>query len=200
MSGEYNKFQLFGESLREAYEDSKSNKLRLVSFQTTIVLELKLTESNLFTIGPDPDNPSIYVNFHAFAANLFERRIFPTDPTWAIWAQREAHEKSPVKEPSIRAAYVLAAAQWIMWSGQSLFKQVIFTGDVSPNDLQCWTPGPLYGGDSRLSLRRWRFWKDSFSHVAFGGEKEEEAFVQESNKVAAKASQLMDSLERSMTH
>jgi len=158
----------------------------------------KLAESRLFTIGPDPDDPSIYVNFHAFAANLFEHRIFRTDPTWAIWAQREAHENIPAEEFSIHAAYVLAAAQWILWSGQSLFKQVIVTGDVSPRELQFWTPGPLYGVDSQLSLRRWRFWKDGFSNVAFSGEKEEKALVQECNKVAAKASQLMDSLERSM--
>jgi len=120
-------------------------------------LRSKLAESRLCTIGPDPDDPSIYVTFHAFAANLFERRIFHTNPTWAIWAQREAHENSPAEESSIRAAYVLAAAQWILWSGQSFFRQVIFTGDVSHKDLQFWTPGPLYGGDSQLSLQRWRF-------------------------------------------
>jgi len=158
----------------------------------------KLAESRLSTIGPDPDDPSIYVNFHAFTANLFEHRIFRTDPTWAIWAQREAHENSSAEESSIHAAYVLAAAQWILWSGQSLFKQVISTGDVSHSDLQCWTPGPLYGGDSQLSLRRWRFWKAGFSNVALSGEKEEKAFIQECNKVAAMAAHLMDSLEQSM--
>lgn len=159
----------------------------------------ELAESRLFTIDPDPDDPSIYVNFHAFAANLFERRIFRTDPTWAIWAQREAHETGSSEDSSIRAAYVLAAAQWILWSGQSLFKQVISTGDVSHRELQFWTPGPLYGGDSHLSLRRWRFWKGGFTIFAFSGEKEEKAFIRECKKVAAMTAQLMDSLERSMS-
>ena len=61
----------------------------------------------------DPQNPSEYVNFHAFAANLYERRIFRADPTWAIWAQREAHEIGRKEHGSVRDGYVLAAAQWI---------------------------------------------------------------------------------------
>ncbi|CAD6574896.1 MAG: hypothetical protein ASARMPRED_006969 [Alectoria sarmentosa] len=55
---------------------------------------------------PDPDRPGHYVNFHAFAANIYECRIFRTDPTWAIWAQREAHEKRLEGLSSVRDEYV----------------------------------------------------------------------------------------------
>ncbi|CAF9921354.1 hypothetical protein IMSHALPRED_005160 [Imshaugia aleurites] len=147
---------------------------------------------------PDPENPSEYVNFHAFAANVFERRFFSNGPTWAIWAQRDAHEDRREEKGVIRDAYVLAAAQWILWYGQSLFKQVLFPGDA-PDDLRPWTPGPLYHGKASLSLHRWHFWRDGFNAVASGQEKGGEAFGQECTSVAAKAVEIMDSLERNMT-
>ncbi|KAI9818968.1 MAG: hypothetical protein M1832_004136 [Thelocarpon impressellum] len=80
--------------------------------------------------SPDPDNPGAYVNFHAFAANLADRGIFTTYPTWAIWAQREAHEDRR-EQGVIGDAYVLAAAQWILWYRQSLFKQVLLRAESS---------------------------------------------------------------------
>lgn len=93
--------------------------------------------------GPDPDEPYNYVNFHAFAANLEERRIHPTDPTWAIWAQREALEGWERHEPEQAIpddVYILAAAQWILWYGQTFFKQVLFPGEITPDVLSMWKP------------------------------------------------------------
>lgn len=151
--------------------------------------------------GPDPDCPSNYINFHAFAANLFERRIFCTDPTWAIWAQRGAHEGwlNDEDEDKFHDIYVLAAAQWILWYGQSFFKQVLSPGDVTLDDLQCWSPGPLYDGKRFLSLHRWHFWRDSFKAVACGEQGGEKGLGQECMTVAAKAADMMDSLEKNMT-
>ncbi len=146
----------------------------------------------------DPGYPSKYVNFHAFAANLDERRVFSTSPTWAIWAQRDAHETRQEDQGSIRDAYILAAAQWILWYGQSFFKQIIFREDVSTDTLRMWSPGPLYDGKSFLSLHRWHFWRDSFNAVA-SEEKGEKEFGQECKTVAGKAAALMDSLEKNMT-
>ena len=103
-----------------------------------------------YHIAPDPDYPSRYVNFHAFLANLDERRILPTNPTWAIWALCDAHEDIREEQGSIRDAYVLGAAQWIIWYGQSLFKQILFSEDVSTDDLRSWSPGPLYDGKKVL--------------------------------------------------
>ena len=149
----------------------------------------------------DPDYPSRYVNFHAFAANLDERRCFSTDPTWAIWPQSDEHEtdqEDQEDQGSIRDAEMLAAAQWILWYGQSFLKQILFREDVSTDTLQMWSPGPLYDGKSFLSLHRWHFWRDSFSAVA-SEEKREKGFGQECKTVAGKAADLMDSLEKNMT-
>ena len=66
---------------------------------------MPLAEKEIYT-EPDPDRPGHYVNFHAFAANIYECRIFRTDPTWAIWAQREAHEKRLEGLSSVRDEYV----------------------------------------------------------------------------------------------
>ena len=63
-----------------------------------------------------------------------------------------------------------------------------------------WSPGPLYSGTSALSLRRWQFWKESFKTVALAGKNEEKGgYGQECRIVAAKAADIMDSLEKNMT-
>ena len=66
-------------------------------------------------------------------------------------------------------------------------------------DLQCWTPGPLYGGGKKLTLQRWHFWRDGYSAVALRGDDEKKAYSEECRDVAAKAAHLMDSIEGSMT-
>ena len=91
---------------------------------------------------------------------------------------------------------MLAAAQYILWYGQSFFKQVIYSREVSIDTLQGWTPGPLYRGPKFLSLHRWHFWRDGYNNVASGGKEE---FGRECRVVAAKAAAIMDSLEENMT-
>lgn len=170
------------------------------SFLTTAASAgiMPLAEKELYT-EPDPDRPGHYVNFHAFAANIYECRIFRTDPTWAIWAQREAHEKRLEGLGSVRDEYVLAAAQWILWYGQSFFKQVLFSGEVSLDEMRSWSPGPLYDGTKFLSLHRWHFWRDQYKAVASGEKEDEKGFGQECKIVAAKTAELMDWLEKNMT-
>ena len=139
--------------------------------------------------GPFEGYPlSYYVNFHAFAANLFEYRIFPNGCTWAIWALRDAHEGRQKETGSMRDMYVLAAAQWILWYGQSLFKHIIYPGEIDKDTLRAWKPGPLYNGTKFLSLHRWQFWKDSFKNVASGGWVEEKGrHSQECRSVSTKS-------------
>ena len=99
----------------------------------------------------------------------------------------------------MRQYYVLAAAQWILWYGQSFFKQVLFLDDENIKHSRAWSPGPLYSGTSALSLHRWRFWKESFRTVALAGKDEEKGgYGQECRTVAAKAADMMDSLEKNM--
>ena len=98
-----------------------------------------------------------------------------------------------------REIWVLAVAQWILWYGQSLFKQVLFQGEVSLNDLRAWRPGPLYKGKANLSLDRWHFWRDGYSAMASSRKEEEKGYSEECRDVAAKAAGMMDALERNMT-
>ncbi|KAL8831639.1 MAG: hypothetical protein Q9191_000753 [Dirinaria sp. TL-2023a] len=194
--GIYHRSQRLGGSLRdnlngtfcESRRDSVINPSRGVCSALIHIL----------WIEPDPEDPGAYVNFHAFAANLFERRIIRTNPNWAIAAMREAHEESLEAKADVRDALVMAAAQWIFWYGQSLFKQVICPGDVSEIDLRQWRPGPLYDGKAELSLRRWHFWKDSFNNIDFAGSEKALGFGPECKDVAVKAAQLMESRELNM--
>ena len=145
---------------------------------------------------PDPDQPGRWVSFQAFVANLFERGTLGTSPTWAIWAQREAHERGVEVDVSLRAPYLLAAAQWILLYGQALYKQVLCPEDVSAVNSRLWKPGSLYHGGADLSLHRWHFWRDSFRAAAAGTE--EKGFDSECQIWAARAADMMDALERNM--
>ena len=151
--------------------------------------------------GPSTGCPlSYYVNFHAFAANLFENRIFSNGASWAIWAMRKAHEEHHKETGSMRDMYVLAAAQWILWYGQSFFKHIIYPGEIDNDTLRSWKPGSLYTGTKFLSLHRWQFWKDSFKNIVCGGQDEEKGgYSQECRSVSAKAADIMDALEKNMT-
>ena len=62
-----------------------------------------------------------------------------------------------------------------------------------------WHPGPLYDGKTFLSFQRWHFWRDNINAVASGEKGEEKGFGQECKIVAAKAAEMMDSLEKKMT-
>lgn len=74
---------------------------------------------------PDDETPEEYVNYHAFIANLYQCHVFNADPTYAIWAMRDALETSLEDETqSVRNALVLGAAQWILWNGQGLLAQI----------------------------------------------------------------------------
>ena len=152
--------------------------------------------------GPEPDTQREYINFHAFAANLYERRIFRTDPTWAIWMHRDVFEsRNPLahQHGCSRDIYVLVAAQWILWSGQSLFKQLIYPGEISSEMMRWWSPGELYDGKPDLSLHRWHFWRDGYNAVASSGNEGGTGYGQESKDVATKAAAIMDALEKNMS-
>ena len=145
-----------------------------------------------------------WVNWQAFCANLHECHIFESDPTWAIRAQRDAHEgRTPDGHkrenlPDEDAVYILGAAQWILNHGQSLFKQVLYSRDVSSEDLRLWSPGPLYDGKANLTLHRWHFWRDGYAATACE-DHEVKGIALECRIVAAKAVRLMDCLEQCMT-
>ena len=153
--------------------------------------------------GPDAENPGHYVNFHAFAANLAEHRVSGRGPTWAIWALREGLEETCKEDGQhqqlVQDELVLAAAQWILWCGQSLFKQVMFPNEVDFDKFEkSWGPGELYHGANGLSMERWRFWCQRFNTIATQLGEKGAPYGKECTSVAARAAAIMESLEESM--
>ncbi|KIA75771.1 hypothetical protein HK57_00457 [Aspergillus ustus] len=122
--------------------------------------------------GPNDENVHEWPNLNAFYAHLDARHIFGNNqPTFMIWTMRSAFEENPEDDPEYFAGMkdqcILAAAQYILWSGQEQFKRLSFIGeDVDPATLQDWKPGPLYYGHGGFTLDRWRFWKAGFRAAA----------------------------------
>ena len=150
------------------------------------------------------DNLMPDVNFQAFAAVLTKVGAFRGDITWALWAQREAHEEdvstrwTATDEDAFIAhdGNVLSAAQWILWYGKGFFKQVLCPGTASAHDLRCWKPGPLYKGEAYPSLHRWHFWRDAYMVVASRKNEKETELGLECMAVALRAVNEMDALEK----
>jgi len=92
--------------------------------------------------------------------------------------------------PAVRGAYVLAAAQYVLYKGQDLILRIVYPGSVSALDEQHWAPGSRYSGRPRLDLSRWRLWRDGFATEAESG-----AASDEVKAVASKAAKLMNTLE-----
>lgn len=137
------------------------------------------------------------MNYNSFLAHLFEHRILPTNPTYAIWAMRDALEEDwASKGRIVRSAFLLGAAQWILWNGQSLFTHITHSAlqrnPTSPN-LQLWMPGTLYHGQAIFALERWQFWKYRFGQVI-----KELDVTDECKQVTWRAISLMDSFEKTM--
>lgn len=148
--------------------------------------------------GPDPDNPKAWPNFNAFIANIEECHIWPTSPHWAIYAMRDAFEIDSKEEEDwfegIQNQKVLAAAQYILWNGQSLLKQIKYLSDEGLSGLEACKPGPLYCEKTIFCLDRWHFWRKGFQASA----ENTSLFNDECRDVAGRVVGLMDSLEHSM--
>ncbi|KAF7719551.1 DUF3632 domain-containing protein [Penicillium ucsense] len=180
---------------------------------------LRLSMHNSYK-GPNASNPTHYINYNSFLAHLYSHRIFPTDPTYALWAMRAAFEDDRDSEPAeLRSAWVLGAAQWILWNGQGLFQLVMEPAlfDVTLETWpalrreQAWGVGRWYEGrgEGGLSLERWRFWRGGFGQVETGvgdglGDGDADAdggndgFSEECRVVAGRARELMEGFERNM--
>ena len=114
----------------------------------------------------------------------------------AIWAAPESSLEK--EESSVREAYILGAAMLILHFGQSLFKLILFPGEVLPDILRSWKTGPLHDGKPHLTLERWHFWRERYNAVSVS-DKEDSGFGLECKKIAARTANMMDALEENMT-
>ena len=142
-----------------------------------------------------------YVNDQAFTAKVYDRRIVSANSSRAIWALRYAFEQPNKQEvyENVKDIYISGAAQWILWYGQRLFQSLMFSGEVTRDQLKSWQPGPLYIGKPGLSIHRWRFWQNAFLKVASGHDEGEKGHGEECRSLALRAADIMGALERSMS-
>lgn len=106
----------------------------------------------------------------------------------ALYVVSRTFEESHEKETSdIRDAWIMGAAQWILWSGQSLLKLNLDTiNKIPPKSV-----GVIY--TKPITLDTWHTWTVECRKVA-----ESDEFGEECRDVAKRAADLMEALEKAM--
>ena len=97
---------------------------------------------------------------------------------------------------------MIAAAQFILHSGQTLFKHITFPQELLSEQDDCWTPGPLFKGKPAFSLKRWRFWCDGYKAVSQDnkdGKGKGQGYSQECKDIARRAAKLMECFDETLT-
>ncbi|KAK1762555.1 hypothetical protein QBC33DRAFT_461266, partial [Phialemonium atrogriseum] len=118
--------------------------------------------------GPDEENHNAWVNINAFKANLFATGVWGTSPGQSLKTLCDAFETKKPEEAWERDCKVMAAAQWILWHGQTLFKLIIYDHlEEPPGEGSNWGFGNELEGSKMppRSVERWRFWKAGFEAV-----------------------------------
>lgn len=131
-------------------------------------------------------------------ANLYSTGVWGTSPGSAVEVLRVVFETEPLYEEEVweRDCNIMAAAQWILWHGQTLLKLVVSgQSENAPSTTVLWRLGKAYTGPSiePRSIERWRFWKACFEAVENVADASEEC-----KNVASKTARVMASLEDGM--
>lgn len=127
-------------------------------------------------------------NQNAFAARCLAGGV----ASWVhygIEQLRAALEEEATSPGSIvQGCRILAASEWIIQSGQIIFRWAQEEDEEPfPWDTDV-TPGTLFKGDPGLSVKRWSFWKVRFDEIS----KEESLLSDEVRSVARNAVDQMD--------
>ncbi|KAK1765201.1 hypothetical protein QBC33DRAFT_571765 [Phialemonium atrogriseum] len=170
------------------------NNGELEAFYQTLGIDL--TDANLQPREEsDPEYSSDrFVNYVAFVANVLAIGIFrPWSRTPLSILSRALERRHNEETPEVRDAWVLGAAQLVLWHGQGLFKLVLSPEDLVEDDkVPRWLVGePEEHGP--IELERWVLWRDRFNEVAGN-----ETYGAECRDVAKKAAEIMDVIKRSM--
>lgn len=157
------------------------------------------------TKGPGPEadeTPLEWVNYHAFLAQLEAAGVWTARmPTFAVWEMRDAFETERSGKDDgqghLHEYHVMAAAQWIIWDGQEIYKYMVNPLPVSDVEAKMWRLGNCCTPSSVpiVSLARWKFWKQGFK--AAGAERGEGSY--ECKDLAGRAAAMMDVIEGSIS-
>jgi hypothetical protein len=108
-----------------------------------------------------------------------EASLWLPSPNGALIAMRGAFEQDDEgKNPAIRKAWIMGAAQWILWNGQGLFKLLLWPTDTK---LQ---------GEEPFTRKSWRDWTSGFQNIA-----KSDRYGEECKSVATHAAQLMHTID-----
>lgn len=105
-----------------------------------------------------PEDVSRWENLNSFAAR-FKTDTFPRWFDFPIWALREALEEKLDKGPILNSRLWIAT-EWIIFYGESLFKDQASQKNLSYNTARFVQGGSLCQGIKPLSLARLAFWKN----------------------------------------
>lgn len=111
-----------------------------------------------------------------------------------LWGEAHRFRADPNDEESGRLgrdAYIMGAAQWILWDGQKLRRLAIYKGPPKGSTMSDET---YFEVETRgTTEERWQFWQRGFKDAA-----EEVGVSQECKDVALRAFRLMETLELCM--
>lgn len=134
--------------------------------------------------GVDGADLSRFVNFQAFQANLVASDIHLPGYLRTLEDAFDEQQRNS-DEPEVRDAWVMGAAQCILWWGQGLYKEVLCPYIEDLNDKSYPPRGP--------TLQRWHEWATGFRQAA-----QREGAGKESRQVAGRAADMMEVIERCM--
>lgn len=149
--------------------------------------------------GPDREDmsPAQWVNYQAFQANLGPPL---SCLNFSIWNLRDTFEEDHEKEDiALQEARIIGTAQWILWRGQDLFKEVLVPderwGLPTHNESAKEKRHRLRLEDGNaLTSKRWQNAEAGFEKAASS-----QQFSHECRVVAERAAETMDTIKRGMS-
>jgi hypothetical protein len=147
-----------------------------------------------FDLGADDVDPARYVNYQAFLSLIMDGGFWVPTSRAVLDVMNRTFDESHEKETSdIRDAWIMGAAQWILWSGQSLLRlhldpigKLRHKGTLIQNIDVIITTKPI-------TLQTWHRWTFEFRKAA-----ESDEYGKECRDVAKRAADLMEALEKAM--
>ncbi|KFY34462.1 hypothetical protein V494_06758 [Pseudogymnoascus sp. VKM F-4513 (FW-928)] len=180
------------EKPRQKNPTAGSSHLRIAEFYSCLA---EATIDHQIDPGTGDKKPARFVNRQAFLSHIMEGGFWMPSTRPIIYVMARTFGESHEKETSeIRDAWVMGAAQWVLWSGQSIFKlhlgpvRQLRHRDTSIQDTNQIT------NTAPITLQSWHKWTSEFRKAA-----ESDGFGEECRDVARRAADLMEALEKAMS-
>ncbi|KAF7511542.1 hypothetical protein GJ744_004130 [Endocarpon pusillum] len=111
---------------------------------------------------PNKDSALQWINQNSFAARLLHTGLMGWT-NFAVWEVRRVLEE-PAGDRTFMNYSVATAAEWILQSGEEVFKEM--SEDIDEDEARPMAAGSLFPGKSGSLRERWSFWKTRFPEVS----------------------------------